>query len=170
MICSKCGLEKVAEDFYWNSGKRRPACKSCIQESARVSSAKRRRENSEDIRRAYLKHHYNKTPEWYEEQLRSQGGHCALCPSTSPGGRSQKWFCVDHDHSCCPGKRSCGKCVRGLLCAMCNTRLGWLENHAQKLINYRSFGAVHPQDRSRFDSEPQEVPIKKQESKQPTNK
>ena len=34
---------------------------------------------------------------------------------------------VDHDHGCCPGPSSCGKCVRGLAHEGCNRRLGPLE-------------------------------------------
>ena len=34
---------------------------------------------------------------------------------------------VDHDHSCCSGSKSCGKCVRGLLCTNCNMFIGRIE-------------------------------------------
>jgi hypothetical protein len=34
---------------------------------------------------------------------------------------------VDHDHSCCQGRRSCGKCVRGALCNRHNLYLGFIE-------------------------------------------
>lgn len=27
---------------------------------------------------------------------------------------------TDHDHECCPGARSCGVCVRGIVCYDCN--------------------------------------------------
>ena len=35
---------------------------------------------------------------------------------------------IDHDHRCCTGDRSCGNCVRGILCGRCNTWIGNLEN------------------------------------------
>lgn len=64
---------------------------------------------------------YNLTRDEYEALLFAQNGVCAIC--LSPPGR--RGWAVDHDHSCCPGPRSCGKCVRGLLCDKCNIGLGY---------------------------------------------
>lgn len=54
-------------------------------------------------------------------KIKEQGG-CAIC------GFNDKlfpvWWTVDHDHSCCSGNTSCGKCIRGILCAHCNRGLG----------------------------------------------
>lgn len=58
--------------------------------------------------------------------FREQG--CNICGVMELEGK--KSFVVDHDHGCCSGTRSCGKCVRGVLCNTCNTRLGMLENRA----------------------------------------
>ena len=46
---------------------------------------------------------------------------CAICGSKD---RPQ----IDHDHSCCAGNQSCGGCVRGVLCALCNNLVARLEN------------------------------------------
>lgn len=59
------------------------------------------------------------------ELLDTQRGQCAICEVTF----SEKTkYVIDHDHTCCPGTVTCGKCVRGILCITCNVRLGVIEN------------------------------------------
>ncbi len=74
---------------------------------------------------------FNITVEQYEEILKAQGGACAICREQCKTGRR---LSVDHDHGCCPGKGSCGRCIRGLLCAGCNTGLGHLGDDYDRLI------------------------------------
>jgi hypothetical protein len=38
---------------------------------------------------------------------------------------------VDHDHECCPAGRSCGKCVRGVICRRCNIAIGYLRDDSE---------------------------------------
>lgn len=69
---------------------------------------------------------FSVTPEQHAAMLRSQGGRCAICRMLPDGSRE---LAVDHDHNCCPDSaRSCGKCVRGLLCQRCNTGIGSLRD------------------------------------------
>lgn len=68
----------------------------------------------------YLRKTYNITAEQYWALYEYQGGRCFMCPATGKARR----LAVDHDHSCCNGPTSCGKCIRGLLCSQCNKLLG----------------------------------------------
>lgn len=85
-------------------------------------------------RRANLKAKFGLSLEDYDRMLAEQGGTCAICPATEAGGRHNTFFAVDHDHACCPGKGSCGKCVRGLLCAKCNFALGQFDDDPDRLM------------------------------------
>lgn len=77
-----------------------------------------------------LLYRYKITSAEYREILARQGGGCAICH------RVTYVICVDHDHSCCPErKKSCGKCVRGLLCPDCNGALGLMADDPQRLRN-----------------------------------
>ena len=68
---------------------------------------------------------YSITAAEYARILAVQGGVCAICRRATG---SYKKLSVDHDHACCDSDRSCGKCVRGLLCQPCNRMLGHLRD------------------------------------------
>jgi hypothetical protein len=40
---------------------------------------------------------------------------------------------IDHDHSCCNSRTSCGKCVRGTICQHCNRSMGQAKDNIQIL-------------------------------------
>jgi hypothetical protein len=82
-------------------------------------------ERRERMRVAALWRNYRLTAEAYEALVRSQLGACAICCRPEEGGRN---LAVDHDHSCCPGSKSCGRCVRGLLCRACNNAIGMMRD------------------------------------------
>lgn len=67
---------------------------------------------------AYVCKTYGLKPGQYAALYAAQGGGCAM-PMCNSAGKSKR-LAVDHDHRCCPGSTSCGKCVRGLLCQPCN--------------------------------------------------
>ena len=73
-------------------------------------------------RAAYLLRTYNITLEAYLAMLAAQGGTCAW-PGCPASGKA-RFLAVDHDHACCPGRKSCGKCVRGLLRFVHNRAIG----------------------------------------------
>ena len=69
----------------------------------------------------------------YQEKLDSQHGGCAICGGVNSNTR--RALAVDHDHKCCPGEKSCGKCVRGLLCDNCNHAIGKFRDDPALLRN-----------------------------------
>jgi hypothetical protein len=84
---------------------------------------------------------YGLTPEAFNSLLASQGNKCAICQNVFTAAISPH---VDHDHVCCPGKKTCGNCIRGLLCGHCNRMLGGardiavnLSRGAEYLIHWR---------------------------------
>ncbi len=85
---------------------------------------------------------YGLTRESFEAMLAAQGGRCDVCRTNTPGGAGT-WH-VDHDHRCCPTQmRSCGKCVRSLLCSRCNTALGLADDDPQRLMSLAHYLLRH---------------------------
>lgn len=134
--CTRCGEEKALTEFYFdktNNGYH-SRCKLCRVE---LNAAYNRTDAGRAAqRRKKLKYLYGITQEQYDAMLAAQNGCCAICETDKPNGKSKDFFSVDHDHGCCPGPRSCGKCVRMLLCIRCNNGMGWFEKHAAKVLAY----------------------------------
>lgn len=104
-LCTCCRQWKPVDDFLKESKTAdgiHPHCYRCHR--ARV-----------------IKNKYGITIEQYEGLLEKQNGGCAICGCGNKDGRL---LAVDHDHACCPGEQSCGRCTRSLLCTKCNTGLG----------------------------------------------
>lgn len=74
---------------------------------------------------------YRITVDQYSRTLETQGAACAICRKQDAAGRRLH---VDHDHKCCPGQRSCGRCVRALLCGKCNVGLGAFDDDVSVLL------------------------------------
>lgn len=147
--CKRCGVEKSFDGFYKTVGcidGIRPICKTCTLDDQRIYIArpdkaerKRERQRVRDLNRlrptytreTQLLRTYNLTMERHDEILAAQGGVCGSCGALEPGGKGT-WY-IDHDHLCCSGKRSCGECVRGLLCALCNPMLGFAKDSIERL-------------------------------------
>lgn len=91
--------------------------------------------------RDMLKFTYNLTVEQWKEFAKDG---CNVCSATSSSGLVERKLHVDHDHACCPGIKSCGKCVRGVVCNRCNSAIGVYEGgrmrqdypNREKIIGY----------------------------------
>lgn len=137
MICSQCGQDKVAGDFYWTSTgkvKSKQRCKSCHSIWLKSDEMKFVRQN------IALRSNYGISLEEYNELLAKQNGKCAICEKESEFTKTHSKLGVDHDHK--TGK------VRGLLCHRCNVGIGFLAedlNRIYKVLDYLNFHTIGEQ-------------------------
>ena len=118
--CSKCGEEKTFDAFSKRGKGYQAWCKICSTSHKRDWISK----NRDKVSTNTLWARYRLRPEDLEHLLETQNGQCALCDFEFTGSSTIR---IDHDHSCCPGRTSCGKCIRGLLCHSHNVMMGWVD-------------------------------------------
>ena len=144
--CKYCNVEKTLSEFRTRLHKNRTKryyyyeCKTCYNDRIRNSEESRkyaaarqrqaRKDNPEQYRNYELKKRHRISLETYNKKLEEQDGLCAICGADNNFGRN---FAVDHDHSCCNHDKSCGKCLRGLLCTGCNSGLGSFKDNIDSL-------------------------------------
>lgn len=112
--CRKCE-EYLDKSKFWGN---LTYCRDCSKSIGHTNNIKR----------------FNITPNQYIDMLKAQNNVCKICEDTD-----NKRLSIDHDHSCCDGQFSCGKCIRGLICSRCNKTLGMVNDDKellQKMIRY----------------------------------
>lgn len=87
-----------------------------------------------------MEKHYKVTEEKFNALLKAQGGHCAICLKVEE--YTKNWH-IDHDHSCCPSNKTCGLCVRGILCSFCNKALGMFKDDIDALESAVTYLYAH---------------------------
>jgi hypothetical protein len=75
------------------------------------------------VRRRVYK--YDILPEQYAA---ANARGCEICRRTDVNVH------VDHDHDCCPGDYTCGKCIRGFLCGSCNRAVGLFNDNIEIIL------------------------------------
>ena len=124
--CACCKKWQPEGNFHQarkNSDGLASSCKSCEHERRKA-----RAEAHRDWKR-YV--NFGLTREQFDLLFAQQDGRCAICRTDDPGTR---FWCVDHDHSCCgDGGKSCGRCIRGILCQRCNRVLGLAQDSIERL-------------------------------------
>lgn len=139
--CRDCGEAKPLDDFYFCGGRPQSYCRACSkarvkrwQSEHRDEHLQRRRDrwhangdnNRAHQRKARKRPTYGLTRQQLTELVDAAAGRCQLCGEAETQitrSGAIRSLSVDHDHACCPGKKVCGRCVRGLLCNDCNSNL-----------------------------------------------
>ena len=132
--CPRCANVKPIDQFGKRpNGKPKGYCRECDAMYQRTHSSsddgrKQRRQArskwNDNNHGYFIQYRYGITGKDYDRMLTEQGGGCAICGASSPGGRD-KVFAVDHCHD--------SNVVRGLLCPPCNRGLGQFADDPQRL-------------------------------------
>lgn len=95
-------------------------------ELARQSHQRNKHKHIAKAREYHLKIKFNISPEQYNEMLSRQGFCCAICCKQQ--SQEKRRFHVDHCHK--TGR------IRAILCAVCNSHLGWYEKRKENIDKY----------------------------------
>lgn len=137
--CTKCG-QNLTLDVFPTVSHHANGYESWCKKCKRAQIKGKRAENPDAWRDQYLRRTYSISLEDYNVMVERQGGVCGVTNCGVPPEDCTKGvLVVDHDHSCCPGAMSCGRCVRGLVCDRCNTGLSMFKDDSEVLRGAASY-------------------------------
>lgn len=124
--CKRCHADRAKGYYAADPEPKRAAMREYNQQNAeRLNETKRaaRKADPERHRAQDLKKNFKITLADYYAKLEAQCGVCAICGCLPDDKRNypRNNLAVDHDHQCCDvNGKSCGECIRSLLCMGCN--------------------------------------------------
>lgn len=150
--CRERGLCVCGEHRPAVGGRKR--CAECMAAERNYTKANRKNNNrlalaayhknkekcNRQRRKRRLMHRYRLTLEEFDGLVKNQNGRCAVCGELFPSNRHPS---IDHDHKCCEGETSCGKCIREILCTRCNSMLGLANDSIEVLQSAISYLSRH---------------------------
>lgn len=132
-VCLKVARRKSYLKNHEKQRARQAEYRAANVDLIRQQQATWRAANKQELKRRNFEKSYNITWSEREQMLADQGGVCAICKSPDPKGPD--WH-MDHGHSCCPEKaKSCGECLRGLLCGRCNVGIGCFSDNTETMLS-----------------------------------
>lgn len=133
--CKKCNAKKSLSDFPnypfttkdgQKGVRQRYTCRDCFNSNTRQWF----KDNPTAKAKINVRNNYGLDWEEYQE-LMSRG--CEVCGTLEN-------LCIDHDHSCCPKPaRSCGNCIRGVLCRGHNLAEGYCHSDPDEALRLAEY-------------------------------
>jgi hypothetical protein len=116
LYCNAHNLEKRKKGY--TTDKSNGLCQACGNATVEKD---RRYKFCSDCKQFWHQLKHGVSGRQIREMIDRQNGRCAMC-------QKQSRLVIDHDHKCCPGDFSCGRCIRALLCHQCNLGIGNLQD------------------------------------------
>lgn len=127
----RTATEGCAVDGCTNPHSGKGLCSFHYRQEPSVHQRMKQRRRAVQTPEWYRRRRYGITDEEWQAIFDRQESRCLVCRNEEP--RGGQWV-IHHDHRCCPTQQTCGRCVVGILCRLCNAGMGCLGDNPQWLF------------------------------------
>lgn len=139
--CTKCGETRPLSMYGPDGAARlRAQCRPCVNAASKEYATRNSVARARTRRARHYRNRFGMTLAEVDSLFEHAGRACEAC-AIPMSETFNGTLAIDHDHACCPGKDTCGKCIRGVLCTKCNAALGALGDDpklVERLLHYIS--------------------------------
>jgi Recombination endonuclease VII len=133
--CRSCYVKTFLKEYLAAYNKKwQEDNKEYVREQRKLNLGNRKGKRQRENTTVRLRN-YKLTLNSYAKLVFEQNGLCKACKRLP----DRRGFHIDHDHQCCPRVKTCGKCIRGLLCGKCNSSLGYAGDSVGTLLRLADY-------------------------------